>query len=87
MALPPIISNSPLFKLFKTEPAAKSEPKPAVPQSASQPEDVVEISEAAQARLNGVQTLSEQDAPGVAAQTREQLTDSDIALGLDPNFQ
>lgn len=83
MAIPPIISNLPIFKSLKTaEPAQKQE----VATSPATTEDVVEISGAARERLENVRTLTEQEAPEVSAQTAKELADSDLALGLDPSF-
>lgn len=85
MNLPPIIANSPLLKLFKSEPAQKSGPKEAASLPA-QPQDVVEISAAAQKRLEGVRPLRESEVPATLQEAKAALKDSDVALGLDPNF-
>jgi len=83
MALPPIISNSPLMKLFKTGPGAKAE----APQSAknsNMPQDVVELSAAARKRLDGVKTaLNAEQARDAAAAVKDELGRSNVSLGLD----
>jgi len=85
MAIPPIISNNPLFKLFRTEqPSGTKQEKTANP--AATPKDIVEISDAAQQRLNGIRELSEADAPQVAADTKDILEETGLSLGLDKGF-
>ena len=79
MALPPIISNFPLFKLFRTDNAAKAKAKKEAVKT-TQPQDVVSN------RLEGTRKLKEKEVPAVAAQTREQLASSGVSLGLDPKF-
>ena len=90
MAIPPIISNNPLLKLFRTEQqsgAGKSKQPVATAQT---PEDIVEISEAARERLDGIQDLSarkQDDVRQTAAQTGDILGhNQDLTLGLDPGF-
>lgn len=83
MAIPPIISNLPIFKNLKT---AETVQKQEVKTSPATTEDVVEISGTAQERLENVRALTEQEAPEVSAQTSKALEDNDLALGLDPSF-
>jgi len=56
MAIPPIISNSPIFKIFQSDNAKSKTDK--TESAAQSPQDVVEISEAAQQRLNNIQDFS-----------------------------
>ena len=88
MALPPIISNLPLFKVAKTDGANESS-KTDAPQAgtSSSPQDVVEISEAAAARLEEAQALAdEQEALKVAASVRSEIAENPVSLGLAPDF-
>ncbi len=90
MAIPPIIANNPLLKLFRTDkPGGEDEVKDAGG-AASTPEDIVEISEAARQRLDGgIHALSADDlgeVQEVAGETRAILEDTDLSLGLDPEF-
>lgn len=86
MALPPIISNLPIVKLFKpngTTQTAKAEERA----PAAGTKDTVQISEAAQAKLKEAAALkSEQQARDTASETRQQIADYDGSLGLDPQF-
>ena len=88
MALPPIISNSPIFKIFQSDNAkSKTVKTETTPQT---PQDVVEISQAAQERLEGVQAFSADnpaEIKGAAGDAGEVLRqDEDLTLGLDPAF-
>ena len=85
MALPPIIANSPIAKLFRTEqPKQKGAAESA---SASAQQDVVEISEAARKKFGEAQLLADQQARVVAEETRDILSkDESQTLGLDPGF-
>ncbi|WP_435641396.1 hypothetical protein [Micavibrio aeruginosavorus] len=88
MALPPIISNLPIFKFFRAE-------GPAQPQQQSQttktggaplPRDVVEVSDAALDKLNQSQDKirNEAQARDTAENVRDDLAENeDVALGLD----
>ncbi|GEM_PF-1480964 len=88
MAIPPIISNNPLLKLFRTddpgfrrESGGKTEK---TSNAASTPQDIVEISQAAQQRLSGIQQLSAdnpEQIQDVAGETKEILEETDVALG------
>lgn len=90
MALPPIIANNPLVKLFRSDGAENknSGKKDAPGASADSPRDVVQISEAALKKLESVKqkaAADEAQARGVAAETRDLLrADESQTLGLDP---
>jgi hypothetical protein len=79
MALPPIISNFPLFKIFKpgTGGNAASTPAQTPAAPAAAPQDTVSISPAAR-NLDQINTIT--------AQTRQILEQTPVALGLDPSF-
>lgn len=83
MAIPPIISNNPLLKLFRTDQqGGEKNEKPA--NTAATPSDIVEISETAQKRLDGIKQLSAEDpaeVQQVAGETRDILTENQISLG------
>ena len=91
MAIPPVISNLPIIKALRAGQAApadnqsKTENTP----SPSAPEDVVNISETAQQRLDGLKDLS-LDKPDELADTIAEVRDLVekhlVALGLDPDF-
>ena len=90
MALPPILSNLPIVKLFGaggTQPG-KAAPTPAGRSEASLPQDMVELSEAARKRLEGAKIIigDESKARCLASEARVMLSESDISLGLDPKF-
>ena len=88
MALPPIISNLPIFKLFKSAPSSK-QTGPAPAANSTLPKDVVELSDAAKKRLEGVQTLSlknDTELRETLGQTRSLLSEHQVSLGLDPSF-
>lgn len=92
MALPPIIANNPLVKLFRSDGVEdKNTGKKAVAEaSTGAARDVVEISEAARKKLESIQSEAAADegqAREVAAETREMLrADESQTLGLDPEF-
>lgn len=90
MALPPIISNLPIFKTFKPAPSektAQTEPETVHSLSENVAGDVVEISQAAQQRLEGVKVLGDDDVPVVLVETQRILEENEnISLGLDPDF-
>lgn len=89
MAIPPIISNNPLLKLFRTDPASGSQDNETASVSQTS-EDIVEISEAAQQRLDGIQEFSSERPEEIrqtAQESREILEgDEDLTLGADPAF-
>lgn len=91
MAIPPILSSLPVLKLFKSgsdNTAAQNKTDSAQSRSAKPSQDVVELSEAAKQRLNGVKEPENvEEARNMAADTRAQLSASDRALGLDPDFE
>lgn len=89
MALPPIITNSPIGKLFGAEPAKSTDSAKGkdseTPQNTTQTQtrDVVEISDAAKAKLKEAEQLSETQARETAVETRDQLAeDESLTLGL-----
>lgn len=88
MAIPPIISNSPIFKIFQSDNAKSKTDK--TDSTAQSPQDVVEISEAAQARLSGVKDFSvdnEAEIREAAVDTGTILRrDESLTLGVDPAF-
>jgi hypothetical protein len=90
MALPPIILNSPLLKFFRADKSGKQAGAKSQPQASSalpQPQDVVKISSAAQAKLPGVGTVTnDAQAQSAAAKTRALLGQTNLSLGLDPSF-
>jgi hypothetical protein len=93
MALPPIIANNPLVKLFRTNDAENKNlggKTAAEPPSAGTPRDVVEISEAAKNKLDSVKQKAAEDdrqAHKVAVNTRDILqNDQTQTLGLDSDF-
>ena len=87
MSIPPIISNLPLFRLFKTDRRGAGADKPA-----NQPVhsgDTVEISAAAQKKLDAAQVLTAQDPGKISAVTSEikrYLEQQPVSLGLNPAF-
>lgn len=99
MALPPIISSLPIFKLFKpanNAAPAKTEAGQGTPVKNTAkntarntvPQDSLHLSAAArrsEAPLAG--TINDPvQAYKVAGQTRALLTDNNLSLGLDPEF-
>lgn len=88
MALPPIISNMPFLKVFKTDKAQAASENSEI-KSANNPQDVVDISSAAAERLNGTKVLSlenEEELRAVLGETRHILASTDGPLGLKKNF-
>jgi hypothetical protein len=97
MSLPPIISNLPFFKLFRSNnqdgkvESAKSAPAQA---SAGQSGDsvsaggdvTVQISEAAQQKLAAQGAKDAADARKLTDDTKVLLEREQVSLGLDPNF-
>ena len=85
MALLPIISNFPLFKIFKPNDAASSKQavqlQPAADKTFAR--DVLDISPAAYQKLND-RDLGQIQA--LATQTKKILEEAPVSLGLDPNF-
>ena len=90
MAIPPIITNNPIVKLFRSEQKAPDGPE-AGRITQQTPEDIVEISEIAQQRLDGLEALSSKDPARlqeVSVQTRDLLAENEsLTLGVDPGFQ
>lgn len=88
MNLPPIISNLPIFKTLKSGGADKatSAPEAAAQAGVTAPQDSVDLSGKAQARLDGIQSLSSAQAAATAQNTGKLLADSNLALGLDPSY-
>ena len=89
MAIPPIIANNPLFKLFRTEQQGGEKSGKADTNAAATPQDIVQISKTAQQRLDGIRQLSADDPAQfhqVAGETRDILDETGLSLGLDRNF-
>lgn len=89
MAIPPIISNNPLFKLFRTDQQGGEKDSKADANAAATTQDIVQISQAAQQRLDGIRQLSADDPAQiqqVAGETRDILEETGLSLGLDRNF-
>ena len=94
MALPPILTNLPFTKLFRTEQAPETDGKQAAPakkekeSAPSSPQDIVEISEAALKKLEGQSSfLTEDEAKAAAGETRGILEKNPgVALGLEEGF-
>lgn len=92
MALPPIIANNPIIKLFQTG-QKNASPKDAVPPEAktgAAPQDIVNISGAALRKLASAQ-VSPLETDEAAQQTAHQVRgalagDETQTLGLDPGF-
>lgn len=85
MALPPIIANNPIMKLFRAEQPKQKSDAASVPEGLLQ--DTVEISDAARKKFGEVQLLADRQARGVAEKTRDILSqDETQTLGLDPKF-
>lgn len=90
MALPPILSNMPFLKVFKTDKAQTGAGQNTEKMAADNPQDVVNISSAASARLNGTKVLSlenEEELRTVLGETRHILASTDQVLGLKKNFR
>ena len=93
MAIPPIISSFSFLKLFKSgddsaegQKAASGNDAVYTPQST---EDVVEISEVAQQKLDGIRNFTSdkpEEIQGAAGESREILAQTSFSLGLDPAF-
>ena len=81
MAIPPIISNLPIFRLFKSDKGAKTEAPAANESVAASSSDTVEISSAAQDKLD-VSRARE-----AVAKIKQYLEQYPITLGLDPAFE
>ena len=93
MALPPIVTNNPLFKLFRADGKAgqgRADGKDVPVNHRQTHEDIVEISQAAKQKLDGARALSSGNAEepkAIAAQTRDLLLEEqNLTLGLDPAF-
>jgi hypothetical protein len=89
MAIPPIIANSPVLKLFSaTKDSGTANIK--TQSTAQSTKDIVDISEAAQKRLDGARNLKsegENAARAVAQDTAALLNDNEtLSLGADPAF-
>ncbi|AGH97584.1 hypothetical protein [Micavibrio aeruginosavorus] len=88
MALPPIISNLPIFKFFRSEGPTQSQQQTQSTQSGggTLPRDVVEVSDAALDKLNQSQDKirNEAQARDTAEDVRDDLAENeDVSLGLD----
>ncbi len=86
MAIPPIIGNSPLMKLFRTDPVKPSGDARKTENTAQDnTQDIVQISEAAQKKLASVGNKpieSRNEAQNVARDTADILRDDDtLTLG------
>jgi len=84
MALPPIITNLPFLKLFRTEQETSQ------PVKESLPADIVEISEAASARFESIKSLSPSnlgELQEILHDTRTTLEENSVSLGLQPGFE
>jgi len=81
MAIPPIISKLPIFRLFKSDKGAKADAPAANESVAASSSDTVEISSAAQDKLD----LSR--ARETVAKIKQYLEQHPITLGLDPAFE
>ncbi len=95
MTIPSIIANLPGLKFFRQDGAASQDSvKQTPPENKADntntnaiPQDTVEISDTARQRLEGVKDLPDADtAKAVASETGEMLADTDVTLGLDPDF-
>lgn len=89
MALPPILSNLPIFKLFKTAAPSSSARQAGQSTKSAVPKDVVEISEAAKKRMEGLRPLSlknESELRETLGKTRDLIAEHGVSLGLDPSF-
>lgn len=85
MALPPIISNLPIFKMF-TKPAANGQQGRTEQPAISKAQDEVTLSSAAQ-KLSGASELKNAaEALSTAAKTGALLQQGGFSLGLDPGF-
>lgn len=89
MSLPPIISDLPFLNLFRT--GKKDDGNDAGKEDGAQgrssvPRDVVDLSEAAKAKLLEHSPLTEREALSVLGETKGALERTDLPLGLDPGF-
>jgi len=81
MSLPPIFSNLPVFKLFKSDKAAGPAPKEtAKPQASTMPQDIINLSSQALEKLKGASTITEKDARPLAKSTGSLLERTDLSL-------
>jgi hypothetical protein len=83
MALPPIITNSPLFKVLSGTPSgpAKDTSQPA----AKAPGDIVKLSDEALRKLDAAEIQSQSKARSTAGEARADLEQNPtVNLGLDP---
>ena len=88
MALPPIISNLPIIKLFKSNAPANNQTN-TEQAKAKALSDSVSISAAAARglKLSGASPIKDDaEARGVAQQANKLLSENDLPLGLDPKF-
>lgn len=88
MALPPIISNLPIIKLFKSNAPANNQTN-SEQAKAQAMKDSVSISAAAARglKLSGTSLIKDDtEARNVAQQTNKLLADGEMSLGLDPKF-
>jgi hypothetical protein len=89
MAIPPIISGFPLFRIFRTDRSGNGAADKAPAAGASPAGDTVQISDAAQKKLAAAQVLNAQDPGKIQAatgQVRQFLEQNPVSLGLDPAF-
>lgn len=83
MVIPPVILNNPIFKLFRADKPDIKQPESGAGATA---EDIVEISVAAQQRLDGIRALPAdhpEDALKLAGETRHILEGTGVTLGLN----
>lgn len=87
MALPPITTSSLIGKVLGTDSVRENKDRAQTTEDSrsaqtSTPRDVVEISDAAQAKLKEAESLNEAQARATAADTRDQLAeDESLTLG------
>jgi hypothetical protein len=88
MALPPVITNIPFLKLFRSEHAFSKPVNDGKTETAA-PKDTVEISEAAQKKFESTKPLSLSN-PEVLRKAigdaKAALENGSFDLGLDPDF-
>ncbi len=88
MAIPPIIANNPLLKLFRTDNSGTDNTANETRAPATD-SDVVELSNTARQRLDGIESLSASDPDrirAVADESRGLLeANKQLILGLDRN--
>jgi len=88
MALPPIITNVPFLKLFRSDQAHKPVNSDKST-GAAEPKDTVKISEAAQIKFEEIKPLSLADPEALReaiGNVRAILENGSFTLGLDPDF-